>query len=256
MDPFIEGQEWDDFHPEFITDLRASLAQLVPTRYVVRVERRVYLERVPEEEERPAQPDLLVLRQRREEAPPRGATGVVVYAPSVERTLPIPEEHREPFLTIRERGTMEVVTVLELLSPTNKRPGADGHREYLSKRAAVLLSAAHLVEIDLLRGGRRLPTREPLPTADYYAVISREERRPQACIFFWTLREALPTVPIPLGGSDADVPLDLQAAFQAAYGRARYELSLDYQASLRPPLSEEDTEWMRERLAAAQQRGV
>ena len=40
-------------------------------------------------------------------------------------------------LTVRERETMGVVTIIELLSPSNKRRGRDGRREYLEKRKQV-----------------------------------------------------------------------------------------------------------------------
>ena len=54
-----------------------------------------------------------------------------------------------------------MVTVIELLSPWNKTPEA-GLAEYLAKRTNVLYSTANLVELDLLRGGERLPTVDPL----------------------------------------------------------------------------------------------
>lgn len=250
MDPFLEEAEWEDFHPELITDIRAVLAPQVRPRYVVRVERRVYLEHVPEAPSHVARPDVLVLQRERGRPAAAGAgdTAVAVATPSVELTLPVPEERRETFLTIRDRETMEVVTVIELLSPSNKRPGADGHREYLAKRAAVLRSSAHLVELDLLRGGQRLPTTEPLPNADYYAIISREPRRPRARIYYWSLPDRLPELPIPLAGEDPDVTLDLQAAFDTAYDRAGYDLSLDYTVPLQPSLSDADGAWVQEVL--------
>lgn len=254
MDPFLEAQEWEDFHTRMITLVSDELAPHVRPRYVVRVERRVYLEHVPEEPSHAARPDVLVLqRVRGQNAPATVAvTTAALEPPFVEAMLPVPEERREAFLTIRDRGTMEVVTVIELLSPTNKRMGSDGHREYLAKRISVLCSSAHLVELDLLRGGQRLPTLAPLPTADYYAVVSREHRRPWARIYHWTLRDRLPQIPIPLAGEDADVTLDLQTAFDAAYDRAGYDLSLDYTAPLQPPLTDANAAWVRAVLAKAQ----
>ena len=65
-------------------------------------------------------------------------------------------------LKIHETETRDVITVLEVLSPSNKRPGGDGRRDYLLKRDQVLRSGTHLVELDLLRGGERLPMRSPL----------------------------------------------------------------------------------------------
>jgi hypothetical protein len=90
----------------------------------------------------------------------------------------------------------------------------------------------------LLRGGERLPLRGPVPPGDGYAIISRAGRRPNAEVYAWPLDHPLPTIPIPLKAADADVPLDLQAAFSTVYDRAAYDLSLDYRASLSPPLDE------------------
>src|SRR5437016_3417492 len=91
MDPFIEDPEWDDFHPELITDIRAALAPRVRPRYVVRVERRIYLEHVPEEPSHTARPDVLVLQRvrARDVGASAGATASAVATPSVELTLPV-----------------------------------------------------------------------------------------------------------------------------------------------------------------------
>ncbi len=156
----------------------------------------------------------------------------------------MPEERRETYLVVRLRESMEVVTVLECLSPGNKRAGGDGRREYLDKREAVLQSQAHIVELDLLRGGARLPTVTPLPPADYYAIVSRRQRRPAAAVYFWTIRDRLPTLPVPLKTGDPDVPLDLQAAFSTVYDRARYDLSLNYDFDLQPPPRGDDAAWV------------
>jgi len=142
-----------------------------------------------------------------------------------------------------------VVTVIETLSPGNKRTGGDGRREYLRKREEVLGSDTHLVELDLLRGGQRLPMLVPLPAGDYYAIVSRGYRRPRAEVYAWTLRDPLPVIPVPLAKGEPDVPLDLKSAVDTVYDRARYDLSLDYTQALVPPLSEEDRKWVEERLA-------
>lgn len=230
MDPFIEGQIWEDFHHALVEAIRESMIPRVRPRYLVRVEER-----------------------EGGEAPAGGATAtatLVGIAP-VMRTVPMPERQREAFLTVRERDTMEVVTVIELLCPGNKRGGSDARHEYLAKREAVLLSATHLVELDLLRRGERLPTIETLPAGDYYAFVCRGQRRPKAEVYFWSLRQRLPTIPVPLAGNDPDVMLDLQAAFTAVYDRAGYDYSLDYRRPVEPPLSDNDIAWAQQLLAAA-----
>ncbi|MBX6316783.1 MAG: DUF4058 family protein, partial [Isosphaeraceae bacterium] len=134
-----------------------------------------------------------------------------------------------------------LVTVIEVLSPTNKT--GSGREEYLEKRRELIDRPVNLVELDLLLGGRRLPMAEPLPPGDYYALVSRAERRPQAEVYAWTIRQPLPTIPIPLRPPDPDVPLDLAAIFATAYERGRYARSLDYGAPLTVPLAETDRLW-------------
>jgi hypothetical protein len=253
MDPFLEDQAWKDFHHEVISVIRESLTQHVVPRYVVRVDERVYLEHQPEERPGVIEPDVIVLEPQGPSLPSRGgaATATVVAITRVTLTVPMPERQREAFLTVRLRETMDVVTVIEVLSPTNKRAGSDGRKEYLKKREEVLLSSAHLVELDLLRGGARLPTNEPLPPGDYYALVCRRRRRPRVEVYAWPLRHPLPTIPVPLTGEDPDVALDLQEVFTTVYDRAAYQYSIDYAAVVEPPLPEADAAWARELLKNA-----
>ncbi|MBI4605404.1 MAG: DUF4058 family protein [Planctomycetes bacterium] len=252
MDPFIEGQAWEDFHHHFITEFSKALSLTVRPRYIVRAERRIYVEHLNAEDlDRPVWSDVAVLRPKQQKGPPGPASETAVLPEPVVLTLPMAEERREAFLTIRERATLQVVTVLEVLSPANKRPGSDGKREYLKKRQEVLRSASHLVEVDLLRGGERLPTVEPLPPADHYGFVSREERRPRVEVYRWSVRDRLPRLPVPLCQPDPDAVLDLQAAFETVYDGMGYDYSLDYAAPVLPPLSEPDSRWVQERLSAA-----
>ncbi len=245
MDPFLESQEWDDFHYSLNAAIRDALSPRLAPRYFVRVERRVYVESPGEADPLFRRPDVSVLWTGETAGGTAVAAAPATSLEPFECELPIPEERRETYLLIRRQETMEVVTVLETLSPSNKRPGGDGRREYLQKREEVLHSSSHLVELDLLRGGARLPMSSPLPPGDYYAIISRRQRWPRATVYRWTVRDRLPTIPIPLKGADPDVPLDLQAAFATVYDRARYDLSVNYEVDLQPPPRDEDAEWMR-----------
>jgi hypothetical protein len=167
----------------------------------------------------------------------------IAVAEPIECQIPLPEEMHEVFLTIRRRNDKAVVTVIELLSPSNKRPGADGYDQYLGKRNHVLSSNVHLVELDLLRGGRRLPLVGKLPRHDFVATIAQRHRRPRAHAYAWSLPQPLPTIPIPLAAPDPDVPLPLQEQFTLVYDRAGYDYSLDYTAPLKPPVAPADSEW-------------
>jgi hypothetical protein len=242
MDPYLEGQVWSDFHHNFIIQIQAALVPRLRPRYVVRVEENVYLEYESDESRRIIRPDVTLF-----EVPSASETtsegGVAVMTPPVAIPLPMPEQVREAYLEVRLRETHEVVTVIELLSPVNKRAHSESRREYLAKREAVLRSPVHLVEMDLLRGGERLPMARTLPPADYYVIVSRAPRRPMADVWAFTLRHRLPTIPVPLADEDPDVPLDLQEAFNAVYDRAGYDYSVDYQHGTIPPLRGDEAAW-------------
>ena len=236
FDPFIEGQKWNGFQLSLIAVIRDSLMPQVRPRYVVDVEEHVYLAK--EEGE-------FVQGTGWMEAASGGAA--VAVEPTV-ATLPMMEPIEVPYLAIRSRDGEETITIIEVLSPTNKQ-SRDGPSEYLVKRNEVLRSRAHLVELDLLRGGTRLPTNEPLPRGDYLALVSRAERRPQADVYAWALERPLPLIPIPLAAGDPDVSLDLQAAFTTTYDRAGYDYALNYSRPVEPALDEAQREWIRQRMA-------
>ncbi len=246
MDPFLESQEWEDFHTTMNTVLRESLAGPLEPDYLVRVERRVYVEHVGEEPTTMRQADVAILSTcsglpsgRREVAEADAAT-------ATECMLVMPMQRSETYLVIRHRPSMKVVTVIELLSPSNKRAGGDGRHEYLTKREEFLVSTSHLVELDLLRGGERLPMADVLPAGDFYAIISRTYRRPRASVFSWTMQQPLPKIPIPLRRGDDDCWLDLQAAFTTVYARARYDLSVNYKLPLQPPPPPAVAQWLQQ----------
>jgi len=245
MDPFIEGQLRKTFHTRFITILGDMLMPQVRPRYSVEIEEYVYLARENEDPDRLIEPDIAVAETRPGPAVrPRSTAGAATTIQPVIHTLPVPKRFRQVFLSIRDRRSQNVVTVIELLSPWNKTAG-EGRNEYLVKRSNVFFTPAHLVELDLLRGGERLPTREPLESADFFAFVCRKERLPQAEVYAWTLRQPLPAVPVPLAGDDPDVPLDLQAAFTTTYDRAGYDYALDYRRPVEPPLDPATADWVR-----------
>jgi hypothetical protein len=194
--------------------------------------------------------DVAVVHRGGERSAGSSAGGATALAP-VECELPLPAERRESYLVIRDRHSHEVVTVIELLSPSNKAVGSDGRRAYLAKRNEILQSRANLVELDLLRGGARLPLLGSVPTGDYYAIVSRHLRRPKVDVFAWTLRNELPVIPIPLKPEDPEAKLDVQEAFSVVFDRARYDRSLDYRAAVEPALSTADVDWAADLLRVA-----
>lgn len=171
---------------------------------------------------------------------PGPAAGTTASAPVRMRTVmtvPVPQVRIE----IRDLKSRDLITLIELLSPTNKQ--GKGRRKYLAKRRVVLGSTAHLVEIDLLRRGRRVPMTTPYPPGDYFVCVSRAELRPETEVWPLSVRQPLPTVPIPLEEGDPDVPLDLQNALTTVYDTAAYGGLIDYRLPPEPPLGEEDAAW-------------
>jgi Protein of unknown function (DUF4058) len=180
-----------------------------------------------------------VVTSRATESATSTATMAIAVQPQ-KITMPMAEEVNERYLEIREVATGTVVTVIELLSPKNKRPG-EGRLAYERKRNQVLASATHLIEIDLLRGGKPFPIRGEL--GDYRILVCRGDQRPVADLYAFNLRQPIPAVLIPLLPSEAEPMLDLQKLLNYVYERGRYHLAIDYTKPAQPPLSSEDAGW-------------
>lgn len=245
MDPFIESQKWKGFHTRFIAAIGEALMPRVRPRYVVDVEEDVYLAKEDGTPVRITVPDVSISHGSGWMEDNEG--GVATALEPTVLTLPMTEPVEVPYLVIRRSDNEETVTVIELLSPTNKS-SRDGRAEYLAKRNLLLRGRAHLVELDLLRGGERLPTVEPHPAGDYFAFVSRVERRPRAEVYSWTLDRPLPLIPIPLTDGDPDVTLDLQTVFTTTYDRAGYDYALHYERPVDPPLQANQLQWAGQRI--------
>jgi hypothetical protein len=249
MDPYLEAPAgWQEFHSRFINTISDFLVPQLRPRYAVHIERYVYLTALDAEAPH-LRPDVSVAQTSPEAPRTEGAVATLTeIATATLVPLPDIEEVRHYFLEIRELTTQRVVTVIEMLSPFNKRIG-DGRTEYLKRRNAILNSDAHLIELDLLREGERVPMGKPLPPADYYAIVSRSYRRPMAEVYAWTIRQKMPTIPVPLLWGEPDVPLDLQGVLTTVYDRAGYDYRLPYDRDPEPPLRAEDAAWAREIIA-------
>jgi hypothetical protein len=150
---------------------------------------------------------------------------------------------------IRDTANRQLVTAIEVLSPTNKR--GEGREEYLARRGRYLLSQAHLMEIDLLRRGHRVPMRQALPSAPYFVLLSRVEKRPVLDVWPIALPGPLPIVTVPLLPGDPDVSLDLQLALNTIYDLLGYDLAVDYTQPPEVALAADEMAWAEERLRAA-----
>ena len=163
-------------------------------------------------------------------------SAVALVCEPVEVTTLFDDEIREPFITVIERNSRQVVTVIEILSPTNKVEGSRGREQYEQKRNDVLNSDTHWVEIDLLRKGEPLLVRELYPECDYTVHVSRAGRRPRGTVWPIRLDQQLPRIPIPLKEGDSDAELDLQPLLDSVYDRGAYSFKIDYRKTPVPPL--------------------
>jgi hypothetical protein len=162
------------------------------------------------------------------------------------------EDFKESFVEIYELQPEEqvLVTCIELLSPSNKRKGTEGWQLYLRKRQALLLGKANLIEIDLLRGGTKIPMLDPYPNSPYTLLVSRRMWSPNCRVWPAHFRRPLPRIPVPLSSPDPDVTLELQPLIEAIYARRRYYRAIDYTKPLQPPLSAEESAWLQGQLQA------
>ncbi|MCI0361325.1 MAG: DUF4058 family protein [Planctomycetaceae bacterium] len=241
MNPFLEQEDvWSDFHGRFIPAAAEEIGKQVRPAYIVKIDRNVYVHELPEGERRLlGRPDIYVAEGAKE-AGPVTSSSATLAAPARAQLVPLTITERQGFIEIRDGVNRSLITAIELLSPANKEHGSD-RDQYLAKRNRYLDTGVHLVEIDLLRGGPRLPLHPP-PKGDYCVMVSRAEERPNVDCWPIRLRDALPAIPIPLRAADGSVPLNLQAVVHRVYDAAGYGDYI-YKFDPNPRLSPDDQRW-------------
>ncbi len=249
MDPYLEQSIfWSSFHFRLIGAIAAALEPQLSLQYYVEVETRTYQSDDDEEEILIGIPDAAVFSSQSSSITPEQSLPIESSVATQSRpervSLPMSIPVNERYLEVREAKTDAVITVIEVLSPKNKRTG-DGRTAYEKKRRLILESATHLVEIDLLRGGKAMPILGARSQSAYRILVSRSDQRPSADLYGTDLQQSLPTVPIPLKVGEDDLCLDLQAAFSKVYAEARYSMRIDYQQPVpSPALSAQDQRWV------------
>ncbi|MGA2498164.1 MAG: DUF4058 family protein, partial [Tepidisphaeraceae bacterium] len=228
MDPYLEDPAfWPDFHRRFITEIADALLTTLPAGYDARIDEQLRLVSHDEAGTKTLYPDVTVSTDAlpRHPSPSLSSMGTVVLEPV---TIPAPamEEVRDVWVEVRHLPDQSVVTIIEVLSPANKR--GDGFLEYIARKHAILNRSVNLVEIDLLLGGRRLNMGPRLPEGHYYTFVSRANRRQSVDVYAWDLPRPLPPVAIPLLPPDPDLMLDLASVFANTYERGRYRRALRY----------------------------
>jgi hypothetical protein len=112
----------------------------------------------------------------------------------------------------------------------------------------LLLGDANLVEIDLLRGGQRMPMLDPWPESPYTVLVERAREYDLCRVWPVNFQSPCPSIPVPLAQPDRDISLNLQPMIDAIYARSRYARSIDYTKPLTPPLDAAEAAWLQKRL--------
>lgn len=241
MNPYLEQDHlWPQFHQQLCTRCMEVLVPQVRPSYYVKLEEHVYIHEFTDEERvLVGRPDVVVAERKTGPVKPT-SSAATLEAPLEVMVPPNTYTDRIPYLEIRARDDHALVAVIELLSPANKRIGPD-REAFLVKRRRLLASPAHYVEIDLLRGGPRLPI-DGMPSCDYYVLVSRYERRPTMGMWALRLRDRLPVFPVPLREPKPDARVDLQALLHDAYDAAGYADYI-YAGQPQPRLHPDDEAW-------------
>lgn len=248
MNPWLEDSKiWRNVHLSLINALRDDLAPQLEPRYFVDVETHTYISTSPNLPIRTRYPDVSILKTG---GPAVGSPAVRSAAIPLVIDMPLPEPYEEPYLAVRLLPDGEVVTVIEVLSHTNKRAG-DERQSYLEKRASFMSSEVHFIEIDLLRAYDPMPYAEHR-TAHYRILVRRRELRRRAHLYAFTVRDPIPLFPLPLLPDDQEPLVDLGTLLHEIYDRARYRLVIDYSKPPIPQLEPADAAWADGSLAAAQ----
>lgn len=251
MDPYLEGSLWSDLHGALLWAIRAELTRLLPSRYAALVGQHVWLEGADDGDRTLlGVPDIHIPRQN---GSATGTSLVPSIAPAI-TTLPSIRRTGHRYLRITDRDLRRVVTVLELLSPSNKDSGKN-RPNYLAKREEYLATNVNLVELDLLRAGERMPLGDPAPTpSDYYIFVARSSTFPKAEVWPFSVRDPFPTLTIPLEDPDLACVVDLKRCFDRCYDESPYARLLDYRKPPSTTLREPDATWAAALLGQIPQR--
>jgi hypothetical protein len=246
MDPWLEDTRiWRDVHNRLVNTLGDELARQLTPRYFVGVDTHTYISRFPDQPILTRYPDITMVERlghaQVQALPTPIATGYL------EIDLPVRETLEEAFIEIRLVPGAEVVTVIELLSHTNKQTGPD-RDSYLEKRNAYLEADLNFVEIDLLRAHTPMPHTERAGQSYYRIFIHRKTRPYKAHLYHFGVRQTIPLLPIPLQPGEEEPLIDLGAILRGIYERVRYDLVIDYRQPPIPPLDNQDLAWAQEQV--------
>ncbi|NEO51856.1 MAG: DUF4058 family protein [Okeania sp. SIO3B5] len=246
MDPYLEHPDlWPGLHLHLTVKMADLLSPQLYPKYFVSLQVRMYEEKDIESLFVDI-PDVSVLSKKSQiNTSNYTESQVAIIEPSTKPitvTLPIPITIRQGYLEIQEVATKEVVTTIEILSPSNKK-GGKGREIYLEKREKILDSLTNFIEIDLLRRGQRMPISNHKNKSHYQILVSRVKQRPRADLYAFNIQNKIPEFPLPLRPEDTEPIIDLQALLTNIYDVGSYDLKIDYTQKPVPKLSENDATW-------------
>ena len=210
MDPYLENEDlWPEFHHQFVTCLYQILLPGLVDRYRARMSQRRYV------------------------------TEQALF------TTVVRQEREEEYIEVRQRGEGRLVTLVDVVSPSNKTTSA-GRTAYLETRKEGRLAGANLVEIDLVLQGQVMLDypRETLPDWDYAVTVTRAARPERFEVYTATLEKRLPRFKLPLASDDRDTWMDLCAAFSRCYEQGGFSAKIDYHRDPCTTLSPEERSWL------------
>jgi hypothetical protein len=257
FDPYLEDERfWHDFHERFITYAAEALAPRLPPRYRLRIDERSLVTTFPPSPPQRVFHSDIAPTERTAPVPSSAATATAAVQTETEIALdePVIVElvselvQRQSFIKIVDRTRERLVTIIELLSLSNKRAG-EWRAAYLQKQLSCLEAGVNLVEIDLLRQGEHtvaVPAYALSSLQPFYGIVSvwRGHLPCRFEIYPITLPKRLPRIAIPLLPEDKDVGLDLRWVFDRCYDVGRYNLDIDYTQPPSVPLTDEERKWL------------
>jgi hypothetical protein len=254
MDPFLESPDYfPGLHDRLVAVLGEVLQAILPEPYFAEIGEVLWVETT----KRFIEPDVDDLRRDdRAHVPTAGSEGVAVSTPS--RSTPIlvrvpHDERKRTFLEIRARRGEgeELVTSIEILSPSNKTPGQQARELYLRKQQEILEGDTALVEIDLFRGGRHTTAVVPdlafanAGPIDYHVCVHPYADLEDFLVYPIQLPDRLPEIDIPLLPEDEPARVDLQSVFDRAYDVGPNRRRVRYaERQPAPPLRSDQIEWV------------
>ncbi|HLK58008.1 MAG TPA: DUF4058 family protein [Chthonomonadaceae bacterium] len=245
MDPYLEAPAlWPGLHNGLIFLITETLNALLPPGFKARMNERCYIM----QPERIIYPDVAVIERPTTSVSQHTGSSVAVMEDPPILFIVDTIEVREVYIEIlASEAPYQVVTVIELLSHSNKSPGRTGRDLYLTKQQEVLESTSNLLEIDLLRTGT--PTlapyrydRPPAKAGDYLIALHRGANPGHFILWPFRVQQRLPIFHVPLTADLPNIVVDFQPLFDRCYD-SLYSGDIDYAQAPYFPLESNDDAW-------------